>query len=88
MGKVFGGDTVADLGGQVGIYQMEEQGHGRQRKRHVHQHGALQELQTGRSSGGPIWECGREQGWRYQSAELDSRRTLYAGPMILDLVLR
>lgn len=39
MGKVFGGEAVADLGGQVGICQMEEQGHGRQRKPHAHQYG-------------------------------------------------
>lgn len=88
MGKVSGGDTVADLGGQVGIYQKEERGRGAQRKQHVHQPGMLQELRTGHSHGGPIWECGREQDWRYQSTELDSRRALYAGPMTLDLVLR
>lgn len=28
MGKVSGGDAVADLGGQVGIYQKEERGRG------------------------------------------------------------
>lgn len=50
--------------------------------------GTFQGLQRGHLSGGPIWEYGRKQGWRNQSMELASRRTIYAGPVTLNLVLR
>lgn len=38
--------------------------------------GTFQGRQIGRLSGGPIWEYGRKQGWRNQSMELASRRTV------------